>query len=130
MGGIPEYNAELSNEICKGTGAVVVSISYRYAPKYVFPAAIDDVDEILCYLRENAKEKYGADPCLMTVSGLSAGGNLALAAAQQPECHAPSPTSIKAAVTFYAVVSTTSLTVLQLLFPVFYSIETLLLREF
>jgi len=102
--GLPEDNAELCNKVCEETGAVVVSISYRYAPKHVFPAAIDDVDEILCHLRENAEKKYGADPCLMTVSGSSAGGNLAMAAAQQVDCHAPSPTSLKAAVILYGVV--------------------------
>lgn len=91
--------------MCRETGAVVISISYRYAPKYPYPAAIDDVDAILRYLKDNATTKYGADPELITLSGFSAGGNLALATSMQPEFHAPSPFSIKAAVILYASVS-------------------------
>ncbi|KAF2667934.1 alpha/beta-hydrolase [Microthyrium microscopicum] len=102
LGGLPEYNAELCEQICTKTGAVVISISYRYAPKYPFPAAIDDVDAIMNYLKDNAATKYGANPELITLSGLSAGGNLALATTLQPHFHSPSPTSIKGAVTFYA----------------------------
>ncbi|MRU57175.1 alpha/beta hydrolase fold domain-containing protein, partial [Staphylococcus aureus] len=92
LGGQPENFASFDDRIARETGAVVVSITYRYAPENTFPAAIDDVDRTLAWLRHNAESRWGADPKLMTISGSSAGGNLALAAMQQPECHSPSPT--------------------------------------
>lgn len=103
IGGLPENFAKFDDRIVRETGAVVVSITYRCAPEHTFPAAIDDVDRTLLWLRENAESRWGADPTLMTISGSSAGGNLALAAMQHPDCHGNSPTAIKACVTFYAV---------------------------
>lgn len=103
IGGLPENFAPFSDRVARETGAVVVSITYPYAPEHPFPAAIDDVDRTIRWLRENAELRWGADAELMTISGASAGGNLSLAAAQRPECHEPSPTAIKAAVLFYPV---------------------------
>jgi acetyl esterase/lipase len=104
IGGLPENFAPFDDRVARETGAVVVSITYRFAPEHTFPAAIDDVDRTLEWLRENAESRWGADPTLMTISGSSAGGNLALAATQRPECHGSTPTALKAAITFYAVV--------------------------
>lgn len=103
IGGLPESTAHFDNRIAQETGAVVVSITYRYAPEHPFPAAIDDADATIKWLQENAATRWGADPELMTVGGFSAGGNLALAATQQPNCHGPSPTAIKAIVAYHAV---------------------------
>ncbi|KAK2756378.1 lipase esterase family [Colletotrichum kahawae] len=98
VGGIPEADAPFCSLVAKETGAVVVSLSYRLAPVHPFPAAIDDVDAALAWLREHAEGELGADPRLMTVSGASAGGNLVLAASQS----IPSEEfAIRAAVTFY-----------------------------
>ncbi|QDS71719.1 hypothetical protein FKW77_008620 [Venturia effusa] len=102
LGGLPEYEAKFNSLLCERTGAVVVSTQYRYAPSHSFPAAIDDIDDVVQYLIQNAERLWSADPNLMTVSGFSAGGNLALAACQQSPCHAPASTAIKASVTFYA----------------------------
>ena len=99
LGGLPENNAGWCARIAQETGAVVVSTEYRYAPANPFPAAHDDIDAVLAYLRRHGSEKYGANPDLITVSGDSAGGNLALAAA------ASVPGVIKASVTFYASIN-------------------------
>ncbi|KAF7548667.1 hypothetical protein G7Z17_g6895 [Cylindrodendrum hubeiense] len=104
IGGIPDGLSVFDDRIAKETGAVVVSITYRFAPEHVFPTAIDDVDTAIKWLHENAEARWGADPTLMTISGFSAGGNLAIAATQQDNCHSPSPTAIKASITFYAPV--------------------------
>lgn len=77
---------------------------YRLAPRHTFPAAIDDVDDIVKFCIENAERLWGANPKLVTVSGFSAGANLALALCQQDICHAPAETAVKASVTFYAPV--------------------------
>jgi acetyl esterase/lipase len=57
-------------------GYVAVTVSYRLAPKYPFPAAIHDVKEAVRWLRGNAK-KYNVDPNRIGVMGGSAGGHLA-----------------------------------------------------
>ena len=79
VGGLPEANAQWCARLAAETGAVVVATTYRFAPRHIFPAAIDDVDAVLAYLRKHAAAKYGADPNCVTLSGDSAGGNLALA---------------------------------------------------
>jgi acetyl esterase/lipase len=55
---------------------VAVTVSYRLAPKYQFPAAIYDVKAAVRWLRANAK-KYSIDPERIGVTGGSAGGHLA-----------------------------------------------------
>lgn len=99
IGGLPESDAPFCARLARETGAVVISTTYRYAPKYTFPAAIDDVDAVVAYLRQHAMERYNADPSLITVSGFSAGANLAIATALSLPAG-----NIKAAVTFYGVV--------------------------
>ncbi|MDN8969196.1 alpha/beta hydrolase fold domain-containing protein, partial [Staphylococcus aureus] len=75
-----------------------MSLTYRYAPEHVFPAAIDDVDAAVRFIQDNAALRWGADPTLMTVGGSSAGGGLALASGLKPRCHGSSPFAYKAAV--------------------------------
>ncbi|KAG5798321.1 hypothetical protein H9Q69_002647 [Fusarium xylarioides] len=104
MGGVPEGHAYFDQLVSEQTGAVVVDVDYRVTPEHVFPAAIDDADATIKWLQENAEERWGADPSLMTTSGFSAGGNLAFAVTQQKSYQAPSPTAIKAITTFYAVI--------------------------
>jgi len=57
-------------------GYVAVTASYRFAPKYPFPAAVHDTKAAVRWLRANAK-KYGIDPERIGVTGGSAGGHLA-----------------------------------------------------
>jgi acetyl esterase/lipase len=58
-------------------GYVAVTITYRLAPKYQFPAAIFDCKAAVRWLRANAG-KYHVDPKHIGVTGGSAGGHLAL----------------------------------------------------
>lgn len=58
-------------------GYVAVTVSYRLAPKYPFPAAIHDVKAAVRWLRANAA-KYHLNPERIGVTGGSAGGHLAL----------------------------------------------------
>lgn len=58
-------------------GYVAVTVSYRLAPKYPFPAAIHDVKAAVRWLRANAA-KYHINPDRIGVTGGSAGGHLAL----------------------------------------------------
>ncbi len=57
-------------------GFLVVSVNYRLAPDYTFPAMIEDVKCAVRFLRAHASE-YGLDPNRIGVWGTSAGGHLA-----------------------------------------------------
>ena len=57
-------------------GYVAVTVSYRLAPKYQFPAAVHDVKAAVRWLRANAA-KYHVDPERIGATGGSAGGHLA-----------------------------------------------------
>lgn len=57
-------------------GYVAVTVSYRLAPKYQFPAAVYDVKEAVRWLRANASQ-YKIDPQQIGATGGSAGGHLA-----------------------------------------------------
>jgi acetyl esterase/lipase len=57
-------------------GYVALTVSYRLAPKYPFPAAIHDVKAAVRWIRANA-DKYHIDPERIGVTGGSAGGHLA-----------------------------------------------------
>lgn len=57
-------------------GYLVASVNYRLAPRYKFPAQIEDVKCAIRFLRANA-DKYGIDPLNIGVMGDSAGGHLA-----------------------------------------------------
>ncbi|XP_006034098.1 arylacetamide deacetylase [Alligator sinensis] len=64
--------------------AVVISVEYRLAPKYHFPAQFEDVYKILKFiLQNNILAQYGIDPSRISVAGDSSGGNLAAAVAQE-----------------------------------------------
>jgi acetyl esterase/lipase len=58
-------------------GYVAVSASYRLAPKFKFPAQIQDARAAVRFLRANSKE-YGIDRDKFAAAGFSAGGHLAL----------------------------------------------------
>jgi acetyl esterase/lipase len=58
-------------------GYVAVTITYRLAPKYQFPAAVHDCKAAVRWLRANAA-KYRVDPNKIGATGGSAGGHLAL----------------------------------------------------
>ena len=58
--------------------AIVVSVGYRLAPEYKFPAALEDVYAALQWVHAESGS-FGGDPGRIAVSGDSAGGNLAVA---------------------------------------------------
>ena len=67
---------ELCRALCRGAGAVVVSVDYRLAPEAPYPAAADDCYAGLVWAVAHAAE-LGADAGRVAIAGDSAGGNLA-----------------------------------------------------
>ncbi len=78
-GGFRQGNRESYNGVClklAEQGYVAVTVSYRLAPKYQFPAAVHDTKAAVRWLRAHAKE-YKVDPARIGTTGGSAGGHLA-----------------------------------------------------
>jgi acetyl esterase len=67
-------------------GVRVLSVDYRLAPEFPYPAAIDDSIAAFRYAHAEAAA-LGADEALIAVGGDSAGANLALVVAHQQAVH-------------------------------------------
>jgi len=90
-------------------GIVVFNLQYRLAPRYPFPAPIEDTRCALRWIARHAPE-YGGDPARLGVTGESAGGYLSAMAVFPPPdqfCNESCPEGaaampeIKAAVLYY-----------------------------
>jgi acetyl esterase len=66
--------------IANRTGRAVLSVDYRRAPEYPYPAAPDDVDAVVGWLKA-ADNEWGLDASRVAAVGDSAGGQLSLVAA-------------------------------------------------
>src|SRR5665213_3339094 len=78
-GGFRAGHRDGYNKLCvqlAEQGYVAVTVSYRLAPKYQFPAAVHDTKAAVRWLRAHAKE-YKVDPARIGTTGGSAGGHLA-----------------------------------------------------
>jgi acetyl esterase/lipase len=82
-------------------GFLVVSVDYRLAPEYPFPAGFDDCCAALRWTVRNA-HRFGGDPARLAIGGDSAGGNLAAAVAIHC-AQRPREPRIAAAVLIYGV---------------------------
>ncbi|MFF2372010.1 alpha/beta hydrolase fold domain-containing protein [Agromyces sp. NPDC058110] len=69
-------------ETARETGAVVVSVDYRLAPRHPFPAANDDVRDAYAWIVGHVAE-LGVDAARIAIGGASAGGGLAAALVQR-----------------------------------------------
>ncbi|HEU4568008.1 MAG TPA: alpha/beta hydrolase [Marmoricola sp.] len=75
-----EVHDAAARRLANRSGAAVLSVDYRRPPEHRFPAAPDDVDTALQWLRREGAS-YGLDPGRLAAHGDSAGANLALVAA-------------------------------------------------
>ena len=83
-GGFVLGNAEKDDQLCeslaKRLDANVIGVNYRLAPEHPYPAALDDVYDVIAYFEAHGAE-YGLDSRRMAVLGFSGGATLATAAA-------------------------------------------------
>ncbi len=83
-------------ETLTAAGLAWFSIDYRLGPAHKHPAAVEDIEAALRFLRANAK-KFNIDPRRIAIMGESAGGHLAMLVALRGREH------VKAAVSFYGI---------------------------
>lgn len=62
--------------IARSTGLACVDVEYRLAPRYPYPAAWDDCEDVALWLAEHAKSEFGSDR--LAIGGESAGATLAV----------------------------------------------------
>ncbi len=74
--GTPLDDRYWARSIIKDVPCVFVSVCYRLAPEHSFPTAVDDSVDALLYLSAHA-DALGLDITRITLSGFSAGANLA-----------------------------------------------------
>jgi acetyl esterase len=67
---------ETPADLIAAQGFVAFSVDYRLAPEHTYPAAIEDLQTAVRYIRDHAEE-YGIDPAKIWAIGGSAGGHLA-----------------------------------------------------
>jgi acetyl esterase/lipase len=102
--GDPGNNVEFSQYMAAQDYSVL-SIDYRLAPEYKYPAQIEDVRTALAYIREHADE-LEVDVNRIVLMGRSAGAHLAMLAAFAPD--APDAPPIRAIVNYYGPVNLTT----------------------
>ncbi|WP_067497066.1 alpha/beta hydrolase [Actinoplanes sp. TFC3] len=72
----------LCRRIAERSGCAVLSVDYRLAPEHVHPAALEDVETALSWVRREGSG-LGVDPSRLAIGGDSAGGQLATVAARR-----------------------------------------------
>ncbi|KAJ5172244.1 hypothetical protein N7492_004837 [Penicillium capsulatum] len=101
-GGFAVCDATIDDPFCSSwavrTGMLVISLSYRKAPRYPFPCATHDVASLARAILGDPGLPIDLDR--VTIGGSSAGGNLALSAAQLPGLKG----IVKAAISYYPIV--------------------------
>ncbi|HEY9596680.1 MAG TPA: alpha/beta hydrolase [Cyanophyceae cyanobacterium] len=92
--GNPKHHGSFSRYMA-ARGYTVFAIAYRFAPRYQFPAQLDDVRAALAFIQKHAAE-YEIDPNRIALLGRSAGGHLAMLTAYQPDA-----LPVRAVVSYY-----------------------------
>jgi acetyl esterase len=70
----------LMREYAARSGCVVIGVDYSLAPEARFPRALDEIEAVCAWLRDEGAA-HGIDPTRLALGGDSAGGNLALSSA-------------------------------------------------
>lgn len=82
VGGVAKMDDRFCGETAQQLGVTIVSVEYRLAPKFHFPAGLDDVHAAFTWFMDHVAG-LGVDPERIVVGGQSAGGGLAAALVQR-----------------------------------------------
>lgn len=77
LGDLDSCTDPIARHLCVETDCIVVTVDYRLAPEFKYPAAVQDAYWAYDWMRKFA-EKYNGLPKKIAVGGDSAGGNLAI----------------------------------------------------
>jgi acetyl esterase/lipase len=80
------------------SGYVVIAVDYRHAPRFRWPAQIDDIDASLVWVRDHAAQ-FDGDTSRIVLMGRSAGAHLAMLAAYRSP-----PVRVRGVVSYYGPV--------------------------
>lgn len=80
IGGSIDTHDAVCRKLSSRSGCIVISVGYRLAPENPFPAALDDVYNVVLWAYKNA-DTIGGSKEFIVLAGDSAGGNLSAAAA-------------------------------------------------
>jgi acetyl esterase len=72
----------MCRRIADRSGCAVLSVGYRRAPEHPWPAALEDAERAVAWLRSHASD-HGVDASVLAVFGESAGGHLAAVLARR-----------------------------------------------
>lgn len=79
-----ESHEGITQRIASGSGYRVLSVDYRLAPQYAYPAGPVDCEAVLKWALSGAGlDEYGIDPNSISLGGDSAGGNMTAYLAQK-----------------------------------------------
>lgn len=97
---LPHHGSDdvFCRHIANKTKYTVFDIQYRLAPEHPFPAALNDVEDVIKYVLSHPKE---FDASHVSLSGFSAGGNLVLGVLSTTDLP---PKAINSVIAFYPVV--------------------------
>jgi acetyl esterase len=82
MGNLDTHDG-LFRRLAAASGWAVLGVDYRLAPEHPYPAAVEDMDRALRWLRGPGAAAHGLDPERVVVAGDSAGGHLAAVTARR-----------------------------------------------
>jgi acetyl esterase len=71
----------LMREYARAGGFAVLGVDYALSPEARYPAALDQIVDLVDWLNDGGAERLGLDPERLAIGGDSAGGNLSVATA-------------------------------------------------
>ncbi|KXT09521.1 hypothetical protein AC579_7194 [Pseudocercospora musae] len=85
IGGLDSEN-DFCTYICQTSQCIVLSVNYRLAPEFPYPAAAEDAIEAFQWLFREAHKYYNVDTTRVAIGGTCAGGNLAAVLVLEAAC--------------------------------------------
>jgi acetyl esterase len=82
MGGLATHDP-LCRLLADRSGCAVLAVDYRLSPEHPYPAAFEDLERAVGWLRGTGAARYGLDPTRLAIGGDSAGGHLTAVAARR-----------------------------------------------